>query len=61
MIYHQKLDEMVIYVIKEHLTIFVGEMTDGDIRNEDIPMTYSYYHKVIKGTSPKNAPTYIAE
>ena len=42
-------------------TIFVGEMTDGDIRNEDIPMTYSYYHKVIKGTSPKNAPTYIAE
>jgi len=22
-------------------------------------MTYSYYHKVIKGKSPKNAPTYI--
>ena len=21
-------------------------------------MTYSYYHNVIKGTSPKNAPTY---
>ncbi len=24
-------------------------------------MTYAYYHKVIKGKSPKNAPTYIPE
>ena len=24
-------------------------------------MTYAYYHKVIKGKSPKNAPTYIAD
>jgi hypothetical protein len=24
-------------------------------------MTYAYYHDVIKGKSPKNAPTYIAE
>ena len=24
-------------------------------------MTYAYYHNVIKGKSPKNAPTYIAE
>ena len=23
------------------------------------PMTYDYYHKVIKGSAPKNAPTYI--
>ena len=23
-------------------------------------MTYDYYHKVIKGTAPKNAPTYRA-
>ncbi len=42
-------------------TVFLGEMIDGDVKNEDIPMTYSYYHKVIKGTSPKNAPTYIPE
>ena len=24
-------------------------------------MTYSYYHKVVKGKSPKNAPTYLPE
>lgn len=24
-------------------------------------MTYAYYHKVIKGKSPKNAPTYQEE
>ena len=24
------------------------------------PMTYDYYHTVIKGTAPKNAPTYVA-
>lgn len=25
------------------------------------PMTYAYYHRVIKGSAPKNAPTYRAE
>lgn len=25
------------------------------------PMTYSYYHEVVKGRAPKNAPTYVAE
>lgn len=25
------------------------------------PMTYNYYHEVIKGKAPKNAPTYIKE
>ena len=24
-------------------------------------MTYDYYHRVIKGKAPKNAPTYVAE
>lgn len=24
-------------------------------------MTYAYYHQVVKGKSPKNAPTYIPE
>ena len=27
----------------------------------DNAMMYAYYHKVIKGKSPKNAPTYIPE
>lgn len=42
-------------------TIFLGEVTDADNLSTDIPMTYSYYHKVIKGTAPKNAPTYQGE
>lgn len=40
-------------------TIFIGEMTDGDVISTDEAMTYAYYHKVVKGKSPKNAPTYI--
>lgn len=42
-------------------TVFLGEMIDGDVVGDDIPMTYSFYHKVIKGSSPKKAPTYIPE
>ncbi|MBQ9228914.1 MAG: flavin reductase family protein [Eubacterium sp.] len=43
-------------------TVFLGEVTGAEILNDaDEPMTYAYYHKVIKGKSPKNAPTYIAE
>lgn len=42
-------------------TVFLGEVTDGDNLKKGTPMTYSYYHKVIKGKSPKNAPTYQAE
>ena len=42
-------------------TIFLGKILDGDVLNQDEPMTYAYYHKVKKGTSPKNAPTYIEE
>ena len=34
---------------------------DGDVNGADTPMTYAYYHNVVKGKSPKNAPTYIAE
>ena len=41
-------------------TLFIAEIVGGDIFNDDIPMTYKYYHDVIKGRAPKNAPTYIA-
>lgn len=39
-------------------TVFLGEVTDADVLRDDKPMTYAYYHNVIKGKSPKNAPTY---
>lgn len=29
--------------------------------NNNIPMTYAYYHENLKGLSPKNAPTYVEE
>lgn len=42
-------------------TIFFGEIVDAERFSKEPPMTYAYYHKVIKGKSPKNAPTYQAE
>ena len=42
-------------------TIFLGEVTDAGNLNSDTPMTYKYYHEVVKGTAPKNAPTYSGE
>lgn len=42
-------------------TVFLGRVVDADILKKDDPMTYAYYHNVIKGKSPKAAPTYIPE
>lgn len=43
-------------------TVFLGEVIDADVLDESAPaMTYAYYHNVIKGTSPKNAPTFLQE
>lgn len=41
-------------------TIFIADVTQCQTTKEETPMTYAYYHNVIKGKSPKNAPTYIA-
>lgn len=42
-------------------TVFLGKVTDADQLSEQEAMTYAYYHKVVKGKSPKNAPTYLPE
>ncbi|NLG92194.1 MAG: rubredoxin [Clostridiales bacterium] len=42
-------------------TIFIAEIIAGSDEAKGKPMTYDYYHKVIKGKAPKNAPTYQAE
>ncbi|MEG2522960.1 MAG: flavin reductase [Lachnospiraceae bacterium] len=42
-------------------TVFIGELLDAAITNGGTAMTYAYYHNVIKGKSPKNAPTYQPE
>ncbi len=42
-------------------TVFLGEVVGGDVFDDKEAMTYAYYHKVVKGKSPKNAPTYVPE
>ena len=39
-------------------TIFLGEVIEADDYSTENPMTYKYYHENLKGSSPKNAPTY---
>lgn len=42
-------------------TLFLGEVTGSEILKEAKPLTYTYYHNVKKGLTPKNAPTFIKE
>lgn len=42
-------------------TVFLGEAIASNVLKDENPMTYAYYHKVVKGKSPKNAPTYVEE
>jgi len=42
-------------------TIFIGELVAADVLKEGEPMTYVYYHQVKRGTTPKTAPSFIAE
>jgi len=51
--------EVINQMETETHTIFLGKMTDCDTLENQIPMTYAYYHQVKKGTSPKAAPTYL--
>ncbi|KYK33978.1 MAG: High molecular weight rubredoxin [Thermoplasmatales archaeon SG8-52-3] len=41
-------------------TIFCGNIIDAEIKSDENPMTYEYYHKVKGGYSPKTAPTYFS-
>lgn len=40
--------------------LVIGQLIDTR-KGSGTPMTYTYYHNVIKGKAPKNAPTYRAE
>ena len=42
-------------------TVFLAKITNADGYTTNNPMTYKYYHEKLKGTSPKNAPTYQEE
>ena len=53
------LDVIRMVEMETHAVVFAR--LAGLIRGRGkTPMTYSYYHTVIKGKAPKNAPTYLA-
>ncbi len=39
-------------------TLFLGEVVDAKMLSDGTPMTYDYYHNVIKGKTPEKAATY---
>jgi len=41
-------------------TLFIGEVVGGEILEEGDPLTYAYYHDVLKGRTPEHAPTYAS-
>ena len=53
--------EVINIVDVETHDIFLARVINTKQENDNIPMTYSYYHNVIKGKAPKTAPTYIEE
>lgn len=42
-------------------TIFVGEVKDAQNLSDDTPMTYAYYHSVLKGKTPPKASSFVGE
>lgn len=40
--------------------VILARVLDAQMGEGGTPMTYRYYHEVIKGRAPKNAPTYVA-
>lgn len=40
-------------------TIFIGQVTNAVVLTDKAPMSYSYYHEIKRGTTPKTAPSYV--
>ena len=53
------LDALNFVDIETHVVV-LARLVDT-VKGEGTPMTYDYYHRVVKGKAPKNAPTYVAE
>lgn len=62
-------EDMISYVICDVINVvdcgshdlFIGKVIDAQKISDEVPMTYKYYHEVLKGKSPKKAPTYVEE
>ena len=53
--------EVINVVDSETHDIFIARVIEAKKESDYIPMTYKYYHDVIKGKAPKTAPTYREE
>ena len=53
--------EVVSFVDAETHSLILGRVVEAEKTYPLKPMTYEYYHRVIKGSAPKNAPTYVEE
>lgn len=53
--------ELVNIVDADSHDVFIAKAVDAKKVNNFSPMTYAYYHKVIKGKAPKTAPTFVEE
>lgn len=53
--------EVIDIIDAETHDIFLARVIETKKANDFVPMTYKYYHDVIKGKAPKTAPTYIEE
>jgi flavin reductase (DIM6/NTAB) family NADH-FMN oxidoreductase RutF len=42
-------------------TMFIADVENCDVINDEEPLTYAYYHKVKKGYTPKAAPSYAEQ
>jgi len=42
-------------------TVFLGELREADVYNDENPMTYAHYHYVKNGKSPAKSPIYVPE
>lgn len=41
--------------------MFVGSVVEADVIAEEPPLTYAYYHEVLRGKTPPKAATYVAD
>lgn len=42
-------------------TVFIAKVTEAENLAKETPMSYAYYHSVVKGKTPKSASSYAAE
>lgn len=52
--------DAIEFVDCETHVIVLGRLIDT-VKEDGTPMTYEYYHRVVKGKAPKNAPTFVEE